>query len=239
MTISHGNVRFIKSTAILYLRNLQNKRNSLSKKPNVSRYVLETVDNRISSLEEKIGMGVIGRASATPLLVEELLSEKTQVCPPGSHDGLAGAERPRPVLFDSIPILDSTLKARCLDLFAAFREDGKHDRLDTVIAEATRILEERLRILSAAPEDCVGVELAKAAFAGTKGALRVSDIDAEQEAAHLLYRGTFGFIRNPVQHRLQQDLNPVRVLQLMGFIDYLLFVAENADSSVAGNDGRP
>lgn len=115
-----------------------------------------------------------------------------------------------------------------MDLFAQFHEDGQHDRLDTVVNEATRILEDRLRSLSGAPETCVGVDLARHAFGTPSPRLSVSDIASEQESAHLLYRGVFGFIRNSVHHRLVEVLQPERVLQIVGMIDYLLSVAEAA-----------
>lgn len=130
---------------------------------------------------------------------------------------------------DSIQILDAELRERCLDLFEAFHKDGKHERFDTVISEATRIFETRLRSLSGAPDKCKGVDLAQAAFGGNPPVLKVSDVSAEQQAVHLLYRGAFGFIRNPFQHKLLGKLSPDRVLQILGFIDYLLYIAENAE----------
>jgi len=228
VSISHGTVRFIKSAAILYLKHLKNKRNRLSAKPNISRYVLETVDNQISSSEEKINIGVFENASPMTFLLDEIIDSGTDEVIKEPQPKLAKVDRPRPVVVDSIQILDSELRERCLDLFDAFHEDGKHERFDTVIAEATRIFETRLRALASAPQECVGVDLAKAAFGGDQPMLRVSDVRSEQEAVHLLFRGTFGFIRNPVQHKLLGKLSPDRVLQILGFIDHLLYVAQNA-----------
>lgn len=56
----------------------------------------------------------------------------------------------------------------------------------------------------------------------------VDAIDQEQEAAHLLYRGVFGFVRNSGHHRLLGPLQPERVLQFVGMVDYLISVAEAA-----------
>jgi hypothetical protein len=227
-SISHSTVRYIKGAAILYLNHLKNKRNILSLKPNISKYVLETIDNLISSYEEKINIGVFEDASPMPFLLDELIDNEIEDLAEEPQAKLSKIKRPRPVVIDSIQIIDSELRERCLDLFDVFHKDGKHERLDTVIAEATRILETRLRTLSSAPHECIGVDLAKEAFAGENPALRVSDVKSEQEAVHLLFRGTFGFIRNPVQHKLLGKLSPDRVLQILGFIDYLLFVADNA-----------
>jgi hypothetical protein len=128
----------------------------------------------------------------------------------------------------SIEIHDPELRKRCLDLFTQFQRDGHHDRLDTVVNEATRILEDRLRSLSNALPTCVGVDLAKHASAPPSPYLTVSPILPEQEAAHLLFRGVFGFIRNSVHHRLVGTLQPERVLQIVGMVDYLIWVAEAA-----------
>ncbi|MDL1968988.1 MAG: TIGR02391 family protein [Deltaproteobacteria bacterium] len=228
VSISHGTVRYIKGAAILYLKHLKNRRNILSSKPNISKYVLETVDNQISSYEENLNIGVFENASPLSFLLDELIENEIEDKTGESQTKLAKVERPRPVVIDSIQIVDSELRERCLDLFDAFHKDGKHERLDTVIAEATRILETRLRTLTGSPQECIGVDLAKAAFAGEYPVLRVSDVNSEQEAVHLLFRGTFGFIRNPVQHKLLGKLSPDRVLQILGFIDHLLFVADTA-----------
>jgi len=190
--------------------------------------MLESLDSQISALEEKVSIGVFGLATPFKTLVDEIIEMPEEQEEGVNQESFVKARRPRPVIIDTIQILDPELRERCLDLFAAFHEDGKYERLDTVIAEATRILETRLRALAKADQTCVGVELARAAFAGNPPALKVSDVAAEQEAAHLVYRGVFGFIRNQVQHRLLGKLNPERVLQLLGMIDYLLHVAENA-----------
>lgn len=138
--------------------------------------------------------------------------------------------RPQPVVLESIEIRDPELRKRCLDLFTKFRTEGAHDRLDTVVTEATRVLEDRLRSLSSAPATCTGVELAAHAF-GSSPRLIVSDVEPEQQGCPpplSLFRGVFGFIRNSVHHKLVDNLQPERVLQIVGMMDYLLFVMEGA-----------
>jgi hypothetical protein len=227
--ITHGTVRFLKSTAQLYLQQLKQQRNSIASRPNISRYALEALDTRISELEEKTGIGVFATATPTPLLADQTVVSQ----PAATEDtdrtlALAGVSRPRPVMMSSIELLDPELRARCLDLFEAFRSDGNTDRLDTVLSEASRILENRIRSAAHLPADCVGLDLAARAFTGSPAILRVSDVNPEQDAAHLLFRGIFGFIRNHVQHQLVGGLLPERVLQVLGFIDYLLFLVEGA-----------
>jgi uncharacterized protein (TIGR02391 family) len=116
-----------------------------------------------------------------------------------------------------------------LDLFNQFQESGQADRNDTVVAEASRILENRLRAVTGCTDGSTGKQLVTLAFNGQKPKLRVSSVPSEQEAAQLLFMGTFGFIRNQVQHKLLGSLPAERVLQVLGWIDYLLSVIEQAE----------
>ena len=225
--LSHGTVRFLKSTSQLYLQQLKQRRNSIASRPNISRYALEALDTRISELEEKTRIGVFAEATPMPLLVDQSVPPEPSPSAEASP-ALAGVSRPRPVVISSIELLDSELRARCLDLFETFRSDGNTERLDTVISEASRVLENRIRSVAGLPAECVGLDLAGRAFGGSSPILRVSNVAPEQEAAHLLFRGVFGFIRNHVQHQLVGGLLPERVLQILGLIDYLLFLVEGA-----------
>ena len=191
---------------------------------------MEAVDTRISQLEKKTESGVFANESPRPILADELLYKESPESTTASA-GLAIADRPRPVLIASIEIIDTELWARCLE---QFQQDDQRDRLDTVVTEATRILENRIRHLRAFRGETVGVELAKAAFLGSTPLLKLSDVSAEQEAAHLLFRGFFGFVRNQVHHRLVGELRPERVVQVLGFADYLISLAEGAASGRSG-----
>ena len=230
VSISHGWVRFMKSVSLLYLKQLRLRRNILSSRPKISQHALRAIDQRISGLEETVRIGVFQYAAPIALLVDEISKTPTvpaqelTITPPTITE-----IRPRPVVLGSIEIFDIDLRKRCLDLFAQFKEDGEHDRLDTVVSEATRILENRLRQLSGASNELTGVELAKHAFGGPSPALIVSNVPAEQESAHLLFRGVFGFIRNSIHHRLVENLQAERVLQIVALIDYLLSIAEGSE----------
>jgi uncharacterized protein (TIGR02391 family) len=226
LTASHGSIRFLKSVGLLYLQHLKNRRNILASKPRISAHALKAVDQKISYFEEKTRIGVFNNATPIPLLVNIQEPEENSVQTAIATE--LETKRPRPVLIDSIEILDPELRSRCLDLFLAFKQDGQHERLDTVVAEATRILEDKLRSISGAPATCVGVDLATYAFGGKTPKLLVSEVQAEQESIHLLFRGVFGFVRNHVHHHLVENLLPDRVLQTVGMIDYLIFLTENA-----------
>jgi hypothetical protein len=223
-TMSHGTVRFLKSVAHLYLKQLQMKREALAARPNISREALSAVDQKLAALREKVEMGVFKEATVRPLLADEIVVAQIPVCVASevSEQSLAGARQPRPVVLDSIEVVDPELRNRCLDLFGQFTETGQHDRLDTVISEATRILEDRLRRLAGAAPTVVGTDLASYALSGSTPRIVLSAVGAEQEAAHLLFRGVFGFVRNRVHHHLVADVSPVRALQIVGTVDYLL-----------------
>jgi hypothetical protein len=230
---THGFVRELKSIGALYLRHLKERRNALAARENISKHALRSVDARISKLAEKINSGVFQRASCVPLLVEQLTENTAAKAEPTIQPALK-AQNPRPIVLESIEIVDTQLRDRCVDLFNTFEEGQERNRLDTVVAEATRIFEERIRVLSGAQADCTGVALATFAFGTREPRLRVSRVPAEQDAAHALYRGAFGFIRNQVHHRLSGELLPERVLQVLGFIDYLIALAEGAEREAAG-----
>lgn len=223
LRLVHRAVRFIKSVCLLYLKHIEERRNALASKSLVSRHVLATVDRKISALREKVNSGVFKDASTIEVLAEQPVS-----LPPCDARQAAEpiAARCRPVVLDSIEILDSEVRARCLDLFAQFQSDGQHERLDTVITESTRILEDRIRSLSGAPPNIVGADLAGFAFGTDTPRIVLSDVAAEQQAAHLLFRGIFGIIRNKVHHRLVADLTPERALQIVAMVDYLLSLIE-------------
>ena len=140
--ITHGFVRYLKSVGLLYLKYLKSCRNTLSSKPNISQAGLQSVDNRISQMEEKINIGVFHGATPRPIVADDLEAASEQPEQESAPERLAKVVRPRPVVKPSVELLDTQLRERGLDLFDKFREDGKHERLDTVITEATRILED-------------------------------------------------------------------------------------------------
>ena len=230
--ISHRLIRYLKSVGLLYLKYLKLKRNKLSSHPNLSRHALETVDSQISIKEEQLEIGIFQNASPIHLLIEELIQENDTQATETNSDVISRAHRPKPVLIDSIQILDAQLRERCMDLFQLFASDGMQERLDTVLAEGTKILEDRLRKKSKADKKLFGPDLASHAFSGKNPILRISEDSGEQEAAHLIFRGVFGLIRNPAHHEFLGALSPERVLQLMGMLDYLIHLLEGAKPEI-------
>lgn len=237
ITMSHGTVRFVKAVSLLYLAKLKTKRNALSSRPNVTAATLSAIDREISRKEELFSSaGVFKNATPIPLLAQwgswPDYAGQAEGATPTTEVSLLTASRPRPVLVDSIEILDHELRTRCLDLFNQFQESGQSDRNDTVVAEASRILENRLRATTGCTDGSTGKQLVNLAFNVQKPLLRVSAVPAEQEAAQLLFLGTFGVIRNQVQHKLLGSLPAERVLQVLGWFDYLISVMEQSERVV-------
>lgn len=238
LAFDHGSARFLKSAGLLYLGLIKQRRNDLSREPNITSNLLNAIDRRVTTLEELLRSGVFSLASPLPLLAaQELNNSPTVASDTTAQESLATVARPKPVVIDSIEILDVDLRRRCLDLFTQFREEGHDDRYDTVVAEATRILEDRLRRITGTTDGVTGMELASRAFNSINGRpprVIASEIETEQSAVHQLFRGVFGFIRNSVHHKLQPDLSPERVLQILGLIDYLISILNATPPLSAG-----
>lgn len=225
VSLDHGTARYLKSVGLLYLGFIKTKRNELSSRPNISKNTLAAFDREITTKEEFLTKaGIFSKATILPLLAEQQLLSAVEPQADTTTPSLSRAARPAAVLIDSIEILDDELRKRCLDLFVQFQESGQSERHDTVVAEATRILEHRLRLLTQSGASLSGADLVNKAFSGDHPKLQISQVISEQKAVHLLFLGTFGFIRNPVHHKLLSDLPSERVIQILGLIDYLISV---------------
>jgi hypothetical protein len=232
ISVSHWLVRYMKSLAFLYLKSLREKRNKLASRKAVTSFTLSAVDREISAAEDLFqNAGVFKGASTLELLASYPDSAaEVVVSSDPAPPFLDLSQRPRPVMVGSIEILDHELRARCLDLFNQFQEAGQADRNDTVVAEASRILENRLRRVLGADDGKSAKQLVSDAFNARSPRLVVSNVPAEQESAQLLFLGTFGFIRNSVQHKLLANMPAERVLQILGWTDYLLSVIDQSQT---------
>ncbi|AZR36563.1 TIGR02391 family protein [Xanthomonas vasicola] len=235
LTVSHWLVRYMKSLAFLYLKSLKQRRNKFAGRKAVTSFTLSAVDREISVIEELFkNSGVFKNASTLELLASYADSSELPTRP--ASPPLELVERPRPVLVSSIDILDHELRARCLDLFNQFQESGQSDRNDTVVAEASRILENRLRRVLGADNGTSAKQLVSQAFNNKSPRLVVSNVQSEQDSAQLLFLGTFGFIRNSVQHKLLENMAAERVLQILGWTDYLLSVIDQSQTQTSPSE---
>lgn len=227
LRLVHKNVRDLKALGLLYISNLEKRRDKLAQENSFSPISIQALDSKISRAKEVISLGIFRDASPWSLLIDE----PEGMIPVGetpTKDTEVSGKRPPPVVLSSIGIIDQQLRERCLDLFGKFDEEEQHYRFDTVISEASRVLEARIRSLSGADSTLKGVKLMNFAFGDTNPKLIVSEDSSEQKAAHLMYLGFTGFIRNPFHHELIEDVHRERVLQILGWADHLIFLAQNA-----------
>jgi uncharacterized protein (TIGR02391 family) len=222
LNITHADVRILKSVGLLYLAHLRNRRDQAATTTSLSTIAIQAIDARLSQFEEKLHQGAFKDATPYPLLIDppRPTAQEAPKTPPSPPPRRAPSGH---------EILDSQLRERCLDLFYSFAETSQPHRYDTVLAEATRILEDRIRRLANADQSLDGARLVSYAFTGANPPLTLSREAAEQEAAHLLFRGVFGFIRNPFHHRLIDAVPQERAMQVLTLVDYLLFLAESAE----------
>jgi uncharacterized protein (TIGR02391 family) len=122
----------------------------------------------------------------------------------------------------TITFLDDEVRERCADLLA------RPGKADTAVREACVVLEDRLRRAAELGKEVIGVELVDRCLSPKDGKLVLSEVAAEQQGIHQLYRGTIGFFKNPTSHRIIQEYDVTRARQVVGLIDTLLAVLRDA-----------
>ncbi len=122
----------------------------------------------------------------------------------------------------SLNIVDDGLRDRCLDLLV------RPGKADAAVREASVLLENRLREVSGLSVELVGVQLVSRALSADNGVLVLSDVKAEQEGIHSLYRGVIGFFKNPASHRIIENYDVTRARQVVGLIDLLVNLLRDA-----------
>lgn len=220
MTISHGLVRKLKAVSLLYIAELERRRNGLATTRSLTTLGTEMLDTKLLQYREKMTMGVFADAEPVPLIVAPEAAERPAIAAPS-----VTVTKPRYAA--TIELVDEELRERCLDLFNDFDSAAQAHRFDTVVGEATKILEDRIRRLAGFGPELSGLDLMKAAFSTPPVKLELSTYGPEQEGAHLLFRGVIGLIRNPAHHRIEK-VERERALQILGFVDYLLHLVEAA-----------
>lgn len=230
ISLYHRCVRLIKSIVQTYLDELKSRRDEVARTGKISIAVLDAIDSQINVLTEMNRGGVFQNAEPVHLLIDlgREVRHKEKMSVEERNEPAEAMILPTPVY--GIKLLDQELLARCFDLVEQF--SSQPDRLDTIISEATKILEERIRRYSGADANLSGLDLVTFAFSGNEPSIRLASNNAELEASHLLFRGVFGFIRNPFHHRIV-PINRERVIQLLGLIDYLLYLLDNSGRVVS------
>jgi hypothetical protein len=112
---------------------------------------------------------------------------------------------------------------------------------DTVIREATVVLDDRLKRLGNItepmnPADVVGKVINPDP---NKAILVVSTVPAEQEGFHSVCKGLMLAFRNPVHHRLSDKITREQALKICAFVDAVLGILEGARVAEPRRDPRP
>ena len=123
--------------------------------------------------------------------------------------------------------LHPTIRHRCRTAFEAAEYDSAIHRAMVAVEEALR---ERCEL---APTD-IGLSLITKALKSGPRALQVSEIEAEQQGAHQLFRGAIATFKNPLSHRFLDTDDPVRAFELLGLASLLLSLIDDAKTVELG-----
>ncbi len=229
--VSYGSLRSFKAGLLLRVQDLDRKKQGLlAKGGSIPKSVLQSFDGKIEQLLNLAEQGLLNGLRPADLFFEaiEVVPDRTK-SEEGTEKALKSETTGHSYALSDIPIVDSVLRERCLGLLSSFEEQDRADQFDTVIREMSVILEDRVRELSGCAEKLSGKELFSAAMTGDSPRIRFSERRDLQDAAHLLFRGYFGFVRNEAMHKLVPSYTRVRVAQLLGMVDYLLFLLTKAE----------
>lgn len=229
-----GSLRYFKA-GVLYRAYLieKQKREFLTKAMIVPKSVLRSFDARIEQLRNMGEMGKLGGLRPAEVLFELLEASEEPTDKSGAR---MEPTFPTPTTPADIPIVDSILRKRCLPILAAIEGVGSPDQYDTVIREMSVVLEDRVRELTGFVGKASGAELFSATMAREPCLIEFNHEKDVQDAAHLFFRGYSGLVRNEVMHRLVESYTKERVMQLLGTVDYLLFLLSRAQIQNANGD---
>lgn len=246
--VRYGSLRLLKAGGFYRIHKLEKQRNDLlAKHADLPSTLLASIDDKISQLRNWLEQGVMNGLRPAEIFFDVT---KHVAKPISAHSKETihtenSARVSVPMYLDKIPIFDSELRKRCRSLLSTLDSsikgsdlDDRGTQLDTVVREMSVILENRIRNLAGlSSENIEGQDLMSRAFSGPNPLLRFSSDQAIQNSAHLIFRGYSGFVRNEVMHRLVHTFTTERVLQLLGLVDYLLFVLTRAEH-FAGSDAK-
>jgi hypothetical protein len=225
--VTFSSLRYLKA-GILYLAYLieKQKRGFLAGAEIVPRSVLRSFDARIEQLQNMGEMGKLGGLRPAEVLLELFEATDSTSCKPEAR---MEPSFPTSITHADVLIVDPVLRKRCLPILAAIEGSGSPERYDTVIREMSVVLEDRVRQLTGFAGKVSGAELFNATMNRDPCLIKFSSEKSVQEAAHLFFRGYSGLVRNEVMHRLVESYTKERVMQLLGTIDYLLFLLSRAE----------
>lgn len=233
--VSYRSLRYLKAGILCRAFEVERQKSAfLAKNKIVPKSVLRSFDARIEQLRSIAEMGTL-----SGLRPAEVLFELTEA------QSAAGEPSPLPRLVRAIPpsasdtavlVVDEVLRKRCIPLLRALDGEGARDQYDSIIREMSVVLEDRVREVARYTGNASGADLFGITMARDPVLIRFSPEKNVQEAAHLFFRGYSGLVRNEVMHRLVESYTRDRVVQLLGTVDYLLYLLSRAE--MPATEGR-
>lgn len=227
--VSYGSLRYLKAGALYRAKKLIEKRDEIAKSHKyIPKAVVSAFDERIQQLVNLAEQGVLNGLKPADVFFDVYIEADKKA----AHEVVRFVHETSKESYSNLemPIVDQVLRDRCLKILRAIDEDGSQEKLDTVIREMSVVLEDRIREVSGITDPISGGDLISAAMAKQPSLIKFSERKDLQENAHLLFRGYSGFVRNEAMHRLVPSYTRERVMQLLGFVDYLLFLLTRAES---------
>lgn len=216
-------LRYYKTGLMLMAQMYSDERNTaFSNYISIPRTIIKASNEKIQQIRNMAEEGILNRVSAYDLFIER--TNEQEPIKFSSNTSIPILQ----IVDDEIPIIDQELRQRCLFILRNLQAEENYGQFDTVIREISVILEDRIRNLSQIGESLSGSKLLTEAIKKEPNKILFSENRDQQEAAYLLFMGYSGFIRNEVMHRLVPNYTYERVVQLMGFVDYLLYLLSQA-----------
>ena len=91
-----------------------------------------------------------------------------------------------------------------------------------VVTNAFAVLEDRIRAK-------IGID---PSYSAKTGKLTLEETVSEQESLYFLFRGAFGFFRNPPSHRLIEDESNIESFEIIHMIDLLVRIVTKRSCEV-------
>jgi uncharacterized protein (TIGR02391 family) len=110
-----------------------------------------------------------------------------------------------------------------VELLSKVRDDFYANEFESAILKAFKMIEESIRLKTGQPT-AYGLDLIKIAFVPANAILKHSgaQTSAETEALFALFRGAFGWFRNPASHRTVTYADAHQAAQVLVFANLLL-----------------
>jgi len=166
LEITYGGLRWLKAGILFEVKSLSETRDQIfSKQPVLAVSVIEAINSKISSIENMAESGQFNGMQPIPLAYGAVSVPPTTV---KVVDSLGMNPKVQPLLLH-VELMDSELRRRCGDLYEQFTsEPANQDRFDTVLREASTLLEDRIRNISGLSGNNYGLDLSLSSAASRR-----------------------------------------------------------------------